>query len=67
MPSYGLFGPPLRAPLLRKSLKVHRSKRRESGSLPEVKLGSKNAGDAGMPDHRYAQILYSGVGVGIDV
>ena len=28
MPKYGLFGPRLKAPLLRKSLKVHRSKRR---------------------------------------
>ena len=54
MPKYGLFGPRLKAPLLRKSSKLHRSKRRYSGSLPEVKLGLTNAGDAGMPDYRYA-------------
>lgn len=52
MPKYGLFGPRLKAPLLRKFLKVHRRKRRESGSLPEVKLGLKNAGDVGVSDHR---------------
>jgi hypothetical protein len=36
--------------MLRKSLKVHPSKRHEAGSLPVVKLGSKNAGENEMPE-----------------
>ena len=31
--------------MLRKSLKAHPSKRHKAGSLPVVKLGSKNAGE----------------------
>jgi len=44
MPRYGLSGLCLKAQMLRKSLKAYPSKRHEIGSLPVVKLGSKNAG-----------------------
>jgi hypothetical protein len=52
MPKYGLFGPRLKAQMLRKSLKAHWNKRHWIGSLLVVRLGLKNAGDAGMPDPR---------------
>ena len=52
MPKYGLFGPRLKAQMLRKSSKAHWNKRHWIGSLPVVKRGLKNAEAAGMPDHR---------------
>ena len=36
--------------MLRRGFQAHPSKRHEAGSLPVVKLGSKNAGQNEMPE-----------------
>jgi hypothetical protein len=46
----GLYGPYLKAPTQRKSLKGPQKKRRRIGSILAVKLGLKNAGENAMPD-----------------